>query len=100
MDGLKLLVAAACIAIITAVAHYFWSDYSERQARRTAADEYNAQMQAIARRKETEKALYASAFADPWDKARVREYCSRMVKIENDATKPTTRSCIELGYYP
>ncbi len=100
MDWLRVLVGAACVAVIAAVSYYFWSEHFASQARVAAAAEYDAQMRKIALRRETERALFRAAMAETWNKDQVRQYCRNIVRIENDMTKPSSKACTELGYYP
>lgn len=94
---MRVLVAAACIAVLAAVSYYFWSEYAEAQARSSES----------AKVEEIRKDLFSFAGVDHDDTEGVIKFC-RSAEFSLDGsflssdTRPIWRqavkNCRYLGY--
>lgn len=95
---MKVLVAAACIAILAFVGYFFWGEYSARRA----LDE--ARVAAAAREAADREALFTLASADPGEDDMVRGWCKlaemRLSGIwkGNQTIERAVRNCRVLKY--
>lgn len=102
---MKVLVGAACIAIIAAVGYFFWSEYADRRDAETRAAV--AEVRAAATRQESDIArtnLFRLADAAAGEDGKVRSYCRNIdrgwVFFEEGTEKQyILRWCRELGIY-
>lgn len=94
--GLRVLVAAASVAIIAAVAYYFWSEVQAKQQASQAASE----------KQRMRAELFKYAEAKPDDEEKVRRLCqSDLEQSANELynfkiTKLRLSYCRALNYLP
>lgn len=91
---MKVLTAAACVAIVLFVGYFFFGEYKEHRERAQRAE----------RREEAREELFRLANAEPYEIDKVQSFCvllrdrARKDDSANEMIEILVRNCRGLGY--
>jgi type II secretory pathway pseudopilin PulG len=100
---MRILVSAACIAVIAAVGYYFWKEWSEAQRAAREREQLAFEQQMLAEAKQAALGwLYERAGAKPDQPNTVRAFCENVANgwVIDPESRSILARCQLTGIYP